>query len=232
MHEGVRNARLPGAPRIFLQPFERLRVSPLCGRRIGFVARGWEQPVDHPETWQRLMRLLGPVHDRAAATARRLGRSHTDGDDLLQETVLRAYEKLPSLRDEARFASWFYAVLLSVHRNRSRRSFWRRFLSLEGTLAPDGFDPPGENGVAWESERRQADRVSRVLACLPAVQREAVVLGDIEGYSIDEIAAFQGVSASAVKSRLARGRKRLRRCYARLGQPNSSPGLQAREEVV
>jgi RNA polymerase sigma-70 factor (ECF subfamily) len=64
------------------------------------------------------------------------------------------------------------------------------------------------------------------------VQREAVVLGDIEGYSIDEIAAIQGVTASAVKSRLARGRERLRRRYEGLGQPDASPGLQAREEVV
>ncbi len=188
--------------------------------------------LDHPETWQRLMSLLAPVHDRAAATARRLSRSSAEGDDLLQEAILRAHEKLHSLRDEARFASWFYAVLLSVHRNRSRQGFWRRFLSLEGTLATGGFDPPGEDGIAWERQRQQADRVSRALARLPAVQREAVVLGDIEGYSIDEIAAIQRVSASAVKSRLARGRERLRRSYAWLGRQDPTLGLQAREEAV
>lgn len=188
--------------------------------------------MEHSESWQRLMGLLAPVHDRAAATARRLSRSTSDGDELLQEAILRAHEKLPSLRDESRFASWFYSLLLNVHRNRSRRGFWRRFLSLEGTLAAGGFDPPGEDGLVWEQQRRQADRVSRALARLPAVQREAVVLGDIEGYSIEEIAAIQHVSASAVKSRLARGRERLRRTYALLRQQAPSPGLQAREEAV
>ena len=168
------------------------------------------------ESWKRLMDLLAPLHDRAAATARRLSRSAEDGDDLFQEAVVRAYHKLPTLRDDASFRSWFFALLLNAHRNRSRRGFWRRFLSLERDMAP-GFDPPGEDGGGWEQKRRQVERASRVLAGLPAVQREAVVLFEIEGFSIEEIAAMQEVTVSAVKSRLARGRDRLRRAYQRLG---------------
>ena len=45
-------------------------------------------------TWQRLAALLEPLHASALATARRLGRSRGDGDDLYQEAVLRAFEKL------------------------------------------------------------------------------------------------------------------------------------------
>jgi RNA polymerase sigma-70 factor (ECF subfamily) len=172
--------------------------------------------VEHTESWQRLIELLRPIHDQAAAAARRLGRSPADGDDLFQEAVIRACEKLPTLRDESRFRAWFYSVLLTVHRNRSRRSFWRRFLPLD--LNPQRvIDPVGEDGASWEDERRGAQRVSRALATLPPVQREAVVLFEIEGFSIEEIAALENVSTSAVKSRLARGRERLRRHYERLG---------------
>lgn len=184
---------------------------------------GWADPqeaegvVQRLDDWQRLLALLEPIHHQAAATARRLSRSRFDGDDLYQEAVLRAHDKLSSLRDPARFRSWFYRVLLSVHRNRSRRSFWRRFVSLDDRAAREGFDPPGEDGAAWDAERRQADRASRALASLPTVQREAVVLFEIDGFSVDEIAAIQHVSASAVKSRLARGRDRLRRHYERMG---------------
>lgn len=170
--------------------------------------------TDHP--WKRLLDLLAPFHGQAAATARRLGRSAADGDDLFQEAVLRAWEKLPSLREESRFRSWFYSVLLTVHRNRSRRSFWRRLISIEEAGLP-GIDPAGEDGGTWEERRRGAERVSRALAELPAVQREAVVLFELEDFSIEEIAALQKVSISAVKSRLARGRERLRRHYGRLG---------------
>ncbi len=172
--------------------------------------------MQQAESWKRLIDLLRPIHDQAAATARRLGRSETDGDDLFQEAVLRAYEKLPTLREESCFRSWFYSVLLSVHRSRYRRSFWRRFVSFEGSDA-SRIDPAGEDGTEWDEQRRGAERVSRALATLPPVQREAVVLFEIEGFSIEEIADLQKVSISAVKSRLARGRERLRRYYERPG---------------
>jgi RNA polymerase sigma-70 factor (ECF subfamily) len=174
--------------------------------------------VEPTESWQRLIDLLKPFHDQAAATARRLSRSAEDGDDLFQETVIRAYERLSTLRDESRFRPWFYSVLLSVHRNRSRRGFWRRFLPLD---RKDGkpFDVAGEDGASWDEERRGAERVSRALAGLPPEQREAVVLFELEGFSTEEIAAIQRVSLSAVKSRLSRGRERLRRHYERLGFP-------------
>ena len=174
--------------------------------------------MEPAETWQRLIDLLRPFHDQAAATARRLCRSPEDGDDLFQETVLRAYDKLSSLRDESCFRPWFFSILLSVHRNRSRRGFWRRFLSLE---KKDGetVDVAGEDGACWDEERRGAERVSRALAGLAPEQREAVILFELEGFSIEEISAMQRVTVSAVKSRLSRGRKRLRRHYERLGFP-------------
>ncbi|MFC1799488.1 RNA polymerase sigma factor [Candidatus Eisenbacteria bacterium] len=174
--------------------------------------------VEPTESWQRLIDLLRPFHDQAAATARRLSRSAEDGDDLFQETVIRAYEKLSGLRDESRFRPWFYSVLLSVHRNRSRRGFWRRFLSME---RKDGtsIDVAGEDGASWDDERRGAARIARALANLNPEQREAVVLFELDGFSVEEIAALQSASVPAVKSRLSRGRDRLRRHYSRQGFP-------------
>ncbi len=174
------------------------------------------QGATDSERWEALIRLLTPFHDQARATARRFCRSPADGDDLFQEAVLRAHAKLPLLRDETSFRSWFYAVLISVHRGRSRRPFWRRFLSLTALLA-SGVDPRGADGRHGEEERERAERASRALATLPAVQREAVVLHDIEGFSMSEIAAMQKVTVSAVKSRVARGHARLRAHYRRLG---------------
>jgi RNA polymerase sigma-70 factor, ECF subfamily len=167
-------------------------------------------------TWDRLLALLAPIHDSVRGTARRLARDAADGDDLFQETVLHAYRKLSGLRDPERFRSWFYAVLLSIHRRRSRRSFWRRFLSLERAMAR-GFEPAGEPGADRSVLHQRAERVSRALATLPAAQREAVVLFELEGFAVKEIGELQKVSISAVKSRLQRGRDRLRRFYEREG---------------
>ena len=68
---------------------------------------GRESPA--PE-WRRLLGLLAPIHDEARVVARRLAPSLTDGDDLFQEGLLRAFEKLSTLRDEGRFRAWFYAA--------------------------------------------------------------------------------------------------------------------------
>jgi RNA polymerase sigma-70 factor (ECF subfamily) len=183
--------------------------------------------------WKRLIELLGPVHDAALRTARQLGRSAAEGDDLFQEAVLRAYHRLPTLRDPGSFRTWFYRILLSVHSNRVRRSFWRRFLSLDGLSVPDIEQAVGDDGSIREEERRQAERASRALASLPAVQREAVVLHEIEGFSVEEVAGLQKVSVSAVKSRLSRGRGRLRRHYEKIGwMREADPFAVSRESVL
>jgi RNA polymerase sigma-70 factor (ECF subfamily) len=165
--------------------------------------------------WQRLTELLDPIHRAAAGTARRLEGSRDDGDDLMQEAVLRAYERLHSLRDETRFRPWFFAVLLSIHRSRRRRAFWRRFVSL-GEAFAQGSEPAAEP-ESGEDEMWRARRLSLALGRLPAVQREAIVLHDAQGFSVQEIAAMQSVTESAVKTRLSRGRDRLRRFYLRRG---------------
>src|SRR5204862_181718 len=82
--------------------------------------------------------------------------------------------------------------------------------------------PVGEDGTAWEENRRRAQRVARALAGLRPEQREAIVLHDIEGFSVEEVAEMQRVTLSAVKSRLTRGREKLRRFYLRLGLKNET----------
>lgn len=171
--------------------------------------------TDQTERWKRLTDLLAPFHEAAARTARRLSRSVEEGDDLLQEAVLRAFDRLPTLRDDSRFRAWFFAVLLSIHRNRSRRSFWKRFLSLDARREA-GFDPPGEDGGRAAELRRRAQRAARALASLSPEQREAVVLFEMEGYSIEEVATLQQSSIPAVKTRLSRGRERLRRYFEKV----------------
>ncbi|HYQ88020.1 MAG TPA: RNA polymerase sigma factor [Candidatus Binatia bacterium] len=171
--------------------------------------------------WDRLIRLLGPFHEQAVATARRLSRSAHDGDDLYQEAVLRAYDKLNGLRDESRFRSWFFATLLSRHRSRVRRPR-REWLPIEETLGRRD-EPVGEDGALWEDERRRAERAARALAGLKPDQREAIVLHDIEGFSVEEVADLQGATIPAVKSRLTRGREKLRSFYLRHARESEGP---------
>ncbi|MFT3699065.1 MAG: RNA polymerase sigma factor [Kofleriaceae bacterium] len=167
----------------------------------------------------RLRLLLEPLHPQVVAFARHLSRSRADGDDLYQEAVLRALSKLGQLRDDTLFKPWLYRIVISVHRNRVRRAFWRRLLPIEHAPEPDkGYRD-------WSAQTAEAARRAReALAILPVDQREAIVLFELEGWKVEEIAALYRVSVSAVKSRLARGRDRLRELY------EQRPALALQEE--
>jgi RNA polymerase sigma-70 factor (ECF subfamily) len=202
-------------------------VSDLGTRDGGAPERTMDSRADTTR-WNRLIRLLGPIHGQAVATARRLCRSVDDGDDLYQEAVLRAYYKLHGLREESRFRSWFFAVLLSKHRSHLRRPR-RTGVPIEEAF-DHGNDPVGEDGTSREEERRRAQRAARALAGLKPEQREAIVLHEIEGFSLEEIADMQRVTLSAVKSRLTRGREKLRRFYLCHARENET--AQSRETLT
>jgi RNA polymerase sigma-70 factor (ECF subfamily) len=179
---------------------------------------------------ERLLFLLAPIQARAQQSARRLSRCNADGDDLFQEAVLRALRRIGDLRDESKFSAWFYAVMISVHRARCRADFWRRFLPLSSSDPEPGPRDPPRPG-AHEEQRAGAARMASALAALPPEQREAVVLFEVDGFSIEEVAAMQESSVTAVKTRLMRGRERLRRRYEELLASEAREGELRQEEV-
>lgn len=169
----------------------------------------------------RFRTLLASHHDRVLGFARSLCRSTAEGDDLFQDAMVHAFAKLDALRDDAAFRPWLYRIVINAHRSRARRAFWRRLIPLG-----DSGDVTDTEHLyrteGWTPNAAEANRRARAaLAKLPAVTREAIVLYEIEEWQVDEIAALQRVSVSAVKSRLARGREKLRALYDE--QPTLTP---------
>ena len=176
--------------------------------------------------WDELAPLLAPIHDDVQLFARRIAGSNAEGDDVFQEAVLRAARKLSTLRDRDRFEAWMHSIVVSVHRSRWRRGFWRRWISRDDESPAN--EPAGDDGSRWADEHASARRATAALATLAPPQREAIVLFELQGYSIDEIAEIQRTSVSSVKSRLVRARERLRSFYAKLDPPASPFGDAAR----
>ncbi|RMH13620.1 MAG: sigma-70 family RNA polymerase sigma factor [Gemmatimonadetes bacterium] len=151
------------------------------------------------EAFERVYRACAP---RVHSLARRMagpGRA----DDLTQDVFLRAWDKLPSFRGEARFETWLHRLavnLILTVRARDRRRAEReveRPVALES--APARAAPPG-----WALDFEAA------LAALPARARRVFVLYDIEGYTHEEIAAAMGISVGTSKSQLHRARMLMR----------------------
>ncbi len=150
---------------------------------------------------------LQPVYLDAVRYARGLAGSETEGDDLLQDALVRAWRAYPRLRNPGRFKFWLLKIIRNAHRNRARKARLRKWLSLDRAA-----DVPAHQGIAFEEK----EAVRLALRRIPRNQREALVLFEVVGMSIEEIARIQGVTTSGVKSRLARGRVKLRETYEEL----------------
>lgn len=140
--------------------------------------------------------------------AQRVGPS-SEVEDMAQDVLVKAYTHLAQFRGEAAFATWLHRLTINYcwdvlrRRGRSLESAWEDLpphvqAASENAAIPS--DPPED----WEARRRQ---VAQTLQTLPDLQREILVLREIEGRSYDEIATLLGVALGTVESRLHRARR-------------------------
>ncbi|WP_160308990.1 sigma-70 family RNA polymerase sigma factor [Anaeromyxobacter sp. PSR-1] len=140
--------------------------------------------------------------------ARRVARGNLE--DVLQEILLRVHRGLSAVREDERFSAWMYQVARSaiVDELRSRA---RRELSPTdtGSLGDEPAVPPVEPDEGFD-ERELAANLAPLVARLPSPYREAITLVELEGQTQLSAARLAGISLSGMKSRVQRGRHRLR----------------------
>jgi RNA polymerase sigma-70 factor (ECF subfamily) len=147
-------------------------------------------------------------------------------EDLAQETFLRAFRVLPSLRDPAAFASWLLGIASHVcvdwHRSR------RRLTSLDSQAAephdatlPHRPRTPSPDRLAEDEERSRI--LLQALDTLPETYRTTIVLKHMDGLTCQEIAERTGLALGTVTSRLTRGYKMLRDKLDRLAARSRKP---------
>ena len=128
-------------------------------------------------------------------------------DDVIQDVFLRMQRSLADLRDEERFGPWVYRVARSAIAEH-RRARARHPLALgEPVEAADPGDEEDDGAVA----RELATYLAPLVAMLPSPYREALTLTELEGTTQKDAAEMMGVSLSGMKSRVQRGREKLRK---------------------
>jgi len=136
--------------------------------------------------------------------ARRVPKS--DVEDVLQDVFLRAQRALPDLRDEEHFGAWIYRVARSAiaesHRQRARHPL----------LAAEEPEPPAMTDLSDPTplEAEVAAYLVPLISRLPSPYREALTLTELDGLTQQAAADALGISLSGAKSRVQRGREKLR----------------------
>ena len=154
--------------------------------------------------------------DRLWAVALRTSRDPDEASDALQDAMISAFRRASTFQGNSKVSTWLHRIVVNacLDRMRSRRSRPTVPLPEQGDcLAPDPRDPINEH-VARIT-------VHEALAELPQDQRAAVVLVDLEGWSVEAAAEALGCPPGTVKSRCHRGRARLAQVLGNLAPPTS-----------
>ena len=136
------------------------------------------------------------------------------GDDLVQETLLKALNNLDSFKPGTNMRSWLFTILRNTYFTQRRRAH-REVRDADGSIAATFSTVP-------EQEPHLDFRdFERALALLNDEQREALILIGASGFSYDEAAEIAGCSSGTVKSRVNRARTKLSQILA--ADPEHSP---------
>jgi len=134
-------------------------------------------------------------------------------EDATQEAFISAYRSI-SRFDGGNFRSWLFRIAANQSKDELRRRGRRPAESLHAT--EDGQDQPFDVRDTSETAPEYLERmavgasIGQALLALPFDQRQAVLLSDLHGYHYEEIARITGSNVGTVKSRIHRGRERLR----------------------
>jgi RNA polymerase sigma-70 factor (ECF subfamily) len=175
------------------------------------------QSVD-AELSARFERDVVPLRDLLYRHAFRMSHNHADAEDLVQETVMRAYTHFDSFRSGTNVKAWLLRIMTNTYIN-SYRKKRRQPTQYSAEDLTDQYLTEA-NARSAASELRSAEDhaldllpdndIKAAMQALPGQFREVVYYADVEGFRYKEIAALTNVPHGTVMSRLHRGRRQLR----------------------
>jgi RNA polymerase sigma-70 factor (ECF subfamily) len=173
--------------------------------------------MNQQEKQKVFLDLILPVRQKLEKYASAMARNREDARDLVSETILIAYQNFESIKKRESFMYYLFTIASRLHRRRQWKKRIFSSLEIEKTenFPSNGHSP--DNGVEMHLLYAALDK-------LPEKQREAIVLFELSGFSIEEIKDVQGGTISGVKSRLKRGREQLNVLLSDEYSPQSKPG--------
>jgi RNA polymerase sigma-70 factor, ECF subfamily len=212
-------------------PDTAMAMAPVTDPRVG--------GLEAPRSWQREFEEVVLVHrERLHGLALQLSRNHTDAEDLVQETLLRAFRRFDCFTPGTNCRAWLGTILRNIFINQVTRQGRAVLLEREDTLervaarwergGPTTRTPEDEFLQRGIEDRRLVEALDR----LPRQFREVLFLADVEGFSHREIAQRCDLPIGTVMSRAFRARRLLRKALAGTRARSPGTGKDDRDRVV
>jgi RNA polymerase sigma-70 factor (ECF subfamily) len=156
------------------------------------------------EAMRRLVLVWQP---RVRNLVRYLVRGDDQVDDLSQQALLTALEKLPAYRGEGRIEAWLDGIVLRVTLREMRR--FRLLRSREVEHIDDRYRGESSEGLRYQDRRKLVAALDQV----PDKQRSVLIMHHVLGMSLPEIASFEQIPEETARSRLRNGMTQLRTSF-------------------
>ncbi|MGR8009557.1 RNA polymerase sigma factor SigM [Streptomyces hypolithicus] len=179
--------------------------------------------------------LVRRHRDRLWAVALRTIGDREEAADAVQDALVSAYRAAHTFRGQSAVTTWLHRITVNACLDRMRKASSRKTSPVDDADRLDQLLEPHESAAAPVERQDLHRQLITALATLPAEQRAALVLVDMQGYPVAEAARVLDVPTGTVKSRCARGRARLLPLLAHLrrdagessdggGRRNRTPG--------
>jgi RNA polymerase sigma-70 factor (ECF subfamily) len=162
--------------------------------------------------------LVSPWLDALYASAVRLTRNERNAEDLVQDTVMRAWRFFDKFQKGTNFRAWLFKILTNTFINSYRRNTREKSLqdeserqSVEARFFSSDVTEQAQNPEEYLLERVMSEDVLKAIDALSIDFRMVVILADIQEFTYKEIAEILDVPVGTVMSRLFRGRKQLQK---------------------
>ncbi|MFE2373336.1 RNA polymerase sigma factor SigM [Streptomyces sp. NPDC059398] len=176
--------------------------------------------------------LVRRHRDRLWAVALRTLDDREEAADAVQDALVSAYRAAHTFRAQSAVTTWLHRITVNACLDRARKAATRKTSPVDDTERLDQLLEPHESAEA-PAERQDLHReLIKAMTTLPADQRAALVLVDMQGYPVAEAAQILDVPTGTVKSRCARGRARLLPLLSHLRPKRAETGSDSPADTV
>jgi len=150
-------------------------------------------------------------------------RNHNDAEDIAQQVFTKVYFSVGNFDFRSSLLTWVYKITVNecydyLRKKRVRKLVYESDFSQEDTQRMEASEPAVEKGPAVDDRLANRELALKLLSKVSAEDRSLILLKEVEGHSVEELAGMTGLNENTIKVKLFRTRQKLLKAAQRLGK--------------